>query len=113
MVDAAVVRDAVQPGAQRQRAVARAQRGVRPQEDVLEGVLGVLTRAVEHLTGVGEQPLAVAIVDDAERRLVACAEERDQLIVRPEPQKRRRDRDPVERSGCSKCSGLHAVSGEL
>ena len=107
MVDAAVVRDAVQPGAQRHRAVADAQRGVGAQEDVLQRVLGVLARAAEHLAGVDEQPLAVAVVDDAEGRVVAGAEEGDELLVGSQPQQRRRDRDPVECGGCSERSGLH------
>ena len=107
MVDAAVVRDAVQPGAQRHRPVVDAQRGVGAQEDVLQRVLGVLARAAEHLAGVDEQPLAVAVVDDAEGRVVAGAEEGDELLVGSQPQKRRRDRDPVECGGCSERSGLH------
>jgi hypothetical protein len=41
VVDAAVVRDAVQPGPQRHRAVVVAQRAIGAQEDVLQDVLGI------------------------------------------------------------------------
>src|SRR5256885_12994459 len=47
-------------------------------------VLGVRPRSGQHLARVGEQALAVALVDDLERVLVTLAEERDQLIVGPD-----------------------------
>ena len=84
LVDAAVVGHAVQPRPQRHRALAGPQRRVGAQEDVLQRVLGILARSAQHLTGVGEQPLAVAIVDRPERVVVAAAEERDELLVRPQ-----------------------------
>ena len=57
-------------------------------EDVLQRVLGVGPRAGEHLARVGEQPRAVAVVDDAEGLVVAGAEEGDELLVGAQAQKR-------------------------
>ena len=74
-----------------------AQRAVGPHEHVLHHVLGVLARAGgEHLAHVGEQPLAVAVVEDPERVLVAAAEEREQLLVGAQPQQRRAKRNPAQ-----------------
>ena len=86
------MRDAVEPRAQRHLAVVGAQRAVGAHEDVLQRVLGVLARAGQHLAHVGEQPLAVAVVDDAERLVVAGAEQRHQLLVGAQPQQRRPER---------------------
>ena len=58
-----------------------AQRAVGAQEDVLQDVLGVRARAAQHLARVGEQALAVAVVDGPERVVVAHPEERDELVV--------------------------------
>ena len=72
VVDAAVVGDAVQPRAHVHRARVGAQRAVGAHEHVLQHVLGVLTRAgAQHLAHVGEQALAVAVVDHPERVVVA------------------------------------------
>ena len=100
LVDAAVVRDAVQPGAQRDRPVVLAQRAVGPQEDVLQRVLGVRSRAGQHLPRVGEQALAIAIVYRAERVVVAEPEAGDQLLVRAQAQQRagRRTAPAIRRS---------------
>ena len=86
LVDAAVVRDAIEPGAEGELAIGGAQPGVRPDEDVLERVLGVLA-VDEHLARVGEQPLSVAIVDDPERVVVTGAEQGDQLFIGTQAQK--------------------------
>ena len=87
VVDAAVVRHAVQPRAQVHGPLVRAQRSVGTHEHVLQDVLGVLARtAPEHLAHVREQPLAVAVVDHAERLVVAGAEQRQQLVVGANPQ---------------------------
>ena len=95
VVDAAVVRDAVQPGAQVHLAPVGAQRPVGAHEHVLHDVLGVLARAGgEHLAHVREQPLPVAVVDRAERLLAAGAEERQQLLVGAEPQPAGRRAEP-------------------
>jgi hypothetical protein len=68
VVDAAVVGDAVEPGAHVDRAVVGAQGAERADEDILQHVLGVLPRlGREHLAHVGEQPLAVAVVQRVER----------------------------------------------
>jgi hypothetical protein len=96
LVDAAVVGHAVQPGAQRHRAVVLAQGAVGAQEHVLQGVLGVGPRARQHLARVGEQPLAVAVVDDAERVVVAHPEQRDQLVVAAQAQERTGGRNPAQ-----------------
>ena len=76
-VHAAVVRDPIQPGAQAQLAAIGQQARICADEHVLEHVLGVGMLPREHLAHVGEQPRAVAIVNDPERVLVAAAEEPD------------------------------------
>ena len=86
MVDAAVVRDAVQPCAQRHRPVVVAQRPIGAQEDVLQDVLGVRARAAQHLARIGEQALAVAVVDGPEGIVVAHPEERHELVVAAQAQ---------------------------
>jgi hypothetical protein len=97
VVDAAVVGDAVQPRPHLHRPVVRAQRPVGAHEDVLQHVLGVLARrAREHLAHVGEQALAVAVVQRAERLGAAGAEQGEQLLVRAQPQESRPDGEPVQ-----------------
>ena len=94
VVDAAVVGDAVQPRAQVHLARVGAQRAVGAHEHVLQHVLGVLARAgAQHLAHVREQALAIAVVDGAERVVAAAAEQREQLLVRPQPQQRRPERE--------------------
>ena len=73
--------DPVEPGAQQDRTIARAQCAVSAQEDVLEGVLGVAVGAAQHLARVGEQAAAVAVVDDAEGVVGAGAKQRHELFV--------------------------------
>ena len=91
VVDAAVVRDAVEPGAHVDRAAVAAQRAEGAHEHVLQHVLGVLARvAREHLAHVGEQPLAIAVVQHAERVVGAGAEQRDELLVGAQAEERRR-----------------------
>ena len=94
LVDAAVVGDAVKPGAQRELAVARAQPTVGAHEHILERVLGVLARARQHLAHVREQPLAVAVVDDREGLVVSGSEGGHELVVGTEPREGQTDRDP-------------------
>ena len=87
MVDAAVVGDAVEPRAHVHLTVVVAQRPVGAHEDVLQHVLRVLPgTGGQHLAHVGEQPLAIAVVKDPERFVVATAERRDQLLVRAQTQ---------------------------
>ena len=87
MIDAAVVGDAVQPRPHVHLAVVVAQRPVRADEDVLQHVLRVLARAGgEHLAHVGEQPLAIAVVEHPEGLVVAATECRDQLLIRTQSQ---------------------------
>jgi hypothetical protein len=96
VVDAAVVGDAVQPGAQRHRPIVVAQRAVGAQEDVLQDVLGVRARRSQHLARVGEQALAIAVVDGPERIVVSHPEEGYELIVGPQPQQPTVGRDATE-----------------
>ena len=104
VVDAAVVGDAVEPGAQVDVARVGPQGAVGAHEDVLQHVLGVLARArAQHLAHVGEQPLAVAVVDGAEGLLAAGAEEREQLLVRAQPEQRRAERQPCQAYRCVDC----------
>jgi hypothetical protein len=108
LIDAAVVGNAEQPCAQGEPLVARPQPGVGADEYVLERVLGVLTPR-EHLARVGEQPLVIALVDRAERLLVAGAKQRDQLVVRTKTKQRGPDRDPGpgECRRCLECGRFH------
>jgi hypothetical protein len=104
VVHAAVVGDAVEPSAQVDVAVVGAQCPVGADEDVLQHVLRIVTRTgAQHLAHVGEQPLAVAVVDGAERLVVTGPEERDQLLVRAEPQQRRAERPPSQAHRCVQC----------
>jgi hypothetical protein len=47
----------------------------------------------EHLTHVRQKPSTVPVVDDPESVLVSVAEQRDELLIRAEPEKRGRDPD--------------------
>jgi hypothetical protein len=100
--------NAVQPGPQGELAVGGPQPGVGAHEHVLQSVLGILA-AREHLPDIAEQALAVAIMDDAERFIVAGAEERNELLVRAQAKQRRPERSPF--SGyCGRsvqCGGFH------
>jgi hypothetical protein len=109
LVDAAVVGDAVQPRAQRDRPPVRAQGRVRAQEDVLERVLGIVPRARQHLAHVGEEALVVTVVDDPEGLLVARAEEGHELVVGPQTQERRRKRDSGQPCRGLQSRGFHAL----
>ena len=85
-------------------ALVGAQRSVRADEDVLEHVLGVLARTrAQHLAHVGEQPLAVAVVDDAERLVAPGAEQREQLLVRAQAEQRHAERQPAQAHRCMQC----------
>ncbi len=109
LVDAAVVGDPVQPRPERELAFIRAQAVVRAHEDLLDGVLGILAGPVEHLARVREQPRPVAVMDHAERIVVACPEQRHELLVGADPQQRRADRDPAACNAyrCWECGGFH------
>jgi hypothetical protein len=93
LVYAAVVGDAEQPRPQRQLPVGSPEPRVGADEYVLKGILGVLTSR-QHLAGVGEQALVVALVDDPEGVVVSGPEESDELLVGAEAEQRRRERDP-------------------
>ena len=82
------MRDAVEPRAHGDVALAGAQRAVGAQEDVLHDVLGLGVPA-QHVAHVGEQAVVVAVVDEAEGVLAAGSEEREQLLVGAQAQQRR------------------------
>jgi len=109
LVHAAVVRDAVQPGAQAERAIVRPQARIGAHEDVLQCVLGILAGAGEHLPRVREQPRPVAVVDHAERLLLTLAEQRHELFVGAQPQQGRPDREssPRQSGWCLEGGGFH------
>jgi hypothetical protein len=97
VVDAAVVGDAVEPRAHVHLPRVGPQGAERPHEDVLQHVLGVLTRVrAEHLAHVGEEPLPVAVVQDPERVVGARAEQGHELVVRAEAQQRRSERSAAQ-----------------
>jgi hypothetical protein len=78
------VGDPEKPRPQRDLVLARAQVGVSPHKDVLEGVLGILPSG-KHLPRVGEQPLVVALVNYREGVFTTGSEERQELVIGPEP----------------------------
>ena len=101
MVDAAVVGDAVEPGADVDVALVAPQRAERADEDVLQDVLGVLARvAGQHLPHVGEQALAVALIERAECLVRPGTEQGDQLLVRAQPQERPGKRQAAQAARC-------------
>jgi hypothetical protein len=81
LVDRAVAREAVQPRPQVVRACARANRGVRADEDVLDDVLGVVLGAAQERAGVADERLAVAVVECRERGAVARRDTAGELGV--------------------------------
>jgi hypothetical protein len=95
LIDAAVVRDPIEPRPQGQLGVAGAQAGVRANEHLLESVLGIRSRAGQHLPRVREQPLSIPIVDRLECLVVPGAKELDQLLVGAQTQQRCAERDSV------------------
>jgi hypothetical protein len=104
VVDATVVGDAVQPRPHVHVAPVGAQRSVGADEDVLQHVLGVLARSrAQHLTHIGEQPLAVAVVDHPERLVAAGPEQREQLLVRTQTEQRRAEGQPCQSHRCVNC----------
>ena len=109
LVDAAVVGDPIQPRSQRQPAIVGAKAVEGPHEYLLEGVLGILSGARQHLTRVGEQPRAIAIVDHPEGVVVALAKQRHELLVGADPKQGGADRDPTapEAYRCWECGGFH------
>ncbi len=97
VVDAAVVRDAVEPRADVDLARVGAQRAVGADEDVLQHVLRVLAGvAREHLAHVREEPLAIAVVQHAEGLVGTGTEERHELLVGAEPEQRDAEGQPAQ-----------------
>jgi len=86
LIDAVVVRDPVEPGAEHDRAVVATQRARRAHEHLLQRVLGVGVRPAQHLPGVREEDRAVPVVDRDEGFLVALPEQGDELVVGAESQ---------------------------
>src|SRR5439155_10961466 len=83
-------------------------------EHVLECVLGVLARSRQHLARVGEQPLAVAVVDDPEGLFAAGPEQGDELLVGAQPeQPDGRPRRAAECCGSAECGGFQRTSCSL
>ena len=107
LIDAAVVRDAVQPRAQGDRTIVGPHGAVGTQEDVLQRVLGVGARAGQHLPHISEQALPVTIVDDPKGLVVAGPEQRHQLVVGPQPKERRVEGDATDAQRCLKSRGFH------
>jgi len=80
VVEAAVAGDPIQPRPQVDLAVVAQHRPLGVDEDLLQHVLGVLSRA-EHLAAEAEQAALVTIDDRFEGADVALADHRDQLCV--------------------------------
>ena len=108
VVDAAVVGDAVQPRPHVDLARVGPQRAVRADVDVLQHVLGILARPrAQHLPDVGEQALAIAVVDHAERVVAPGPEQRQELLVGAQAQQRRRDRETSQTCWCVEGGRFH------
>ena len=71
----------IQPRTQRKIPIAGSQAGVGAHKNVLKGVLGILPTG-QHLPRIGEQPLAIPVVNDPECLVVAGAEQGYELFVR-------------------------------
>jgi hypothetical protein len=84
LIDAAVMSHPIEPSAQRQLSVTRAEPRVRAQEHVLHGILGVLP-AGQHLPGIREQASSVPIVNCTKCLLVPGSEHRDELLIGAQP----------------------------
>jgi hypothetical protein len=85
LVDAAVVGHPVEPGPESQLTVVGAQVRIGPHEDVLQRILGVLAPR-QHLAGVSEQALPVAVMDHPEGLVMTGSEQRHQLVVGAQPE---------------------------
>ena len=88
VVQRAVARDPVEPGARVDRTVVSEHRVERRGEDLLEDVLSVLLRA-EHVPAEGQEPWLVALHQRLERAVVAAPRERDETFITLQPQERR------------------------
>ena len=88
VVEAAVARDAIEPGACVDRTLVRADRVEGGGEHLLQHVLGVL-RGAEHVAAEGEQPRVVAVHERLEGAMVPASDQRDELLVTLKPQQRR------------------------
>ena len=87
-----------------------AQRPVGTHEHVLQYVFGVLARsAPQHLAHVREQALAIAVMDHAERLVVARAEQGQELVVGAHAQQWAAERQPGQAGRCVQCSGFHGT----
>ena len=76
-----VADDHVQPRLEVHLVGRGAQAGERPDERVLDDVLGVVARAAQQAAGEGDEALAVAVVDGGERVVAAGADEGDEAFV--------------------------------
>ncbi len=85
MVQAAVARDAVEPGPDVDRPLVGEHRVVGGGQHILQHVLGVLARA-EHVPAEGEQAAVVAADEHLEGVLVAAADRGDEPLVRLKPE---------------------------
>jgi hypothetical protein len=84
LIDAAVMSHPIEPSAQRQLPVTRAEPRVRAKEHVLQGILGVLP-AGQHLPGIREQASSVPIVNCTKCLVVPGSEHRDELLIGAQP----------------------------
>ena len=85
MVERAVACDAVEPGPDVDGALVGEDGVEGGGEDLLEDVLGVLAGA-EQVAAEGEQAALIAADQDIERALVATTDERDETLVRLQPE---------------------------
>jgi hypothetical protein len=106
VVERPVARDAVEPGADVQRALIGEHRVEGRGEDVLEDVLGVLARP-QHVPAERKEARLVAAHQGFVGGLVAASGQRDQAVVGLQPQQRRRSAEPVG-PDMLESSGFHA-----
>ena len=81
LVDAGVVDEPQQPGARLERHDTGAQRRVHAQEDVLQDVLGIVTRGVQQPCRLAAQDGTVAFIHHRERLFVTRGEAREEGAV--------------------------------
>jgi hypothetical protein len=96
VVERAVARDAIQPGAHVDLALVGEDGVEGGGENLLQHVLGVLARA-QHVADEGEQPCLVARAQRLEGRVLPAACQRDEPLVGLQPQQGRGPAQPGQR----------------
>ena len=108
MVEAAVARDPVEPGANVDAALVAEDRVEGGGEDLLQDVLGVLGRA-EHVAAERVEARLVALHERFEGVRVAAARERDQALVALESEEGRAPRQHGQARHMLECARFQGI----